>query len=192
MAQIKPFSLNMHSHSRRANLVTYPNLYFHSATSQYTSKDAKPVPPRFFPVFKDHIHYSLSSPSLASTCTPNFPSWYPPNQPSVKWNNEEITVIPLDQPYSISISHRHLQFLPSSPLSKLLGQKWQTEGKVSVGIPNIIMRWKLIQLLIFTLHLLSPVVMVQTDQRPFFFPKDVAKCSNWNLSCALAGCSHAL
>lgn len=82
ITQIKPFSLNMHSHSRRANLVTYPNLYFHSATSQYTSKDAKPVPPWFFPVFKDHIRYSLSSPSLASTCTPNFPSWYPPNQPS--------------------------------------------------------------------------------------------------------------
>lgn len=85
-------------------------------------------------------------------------------------------MVHLEKPYSISLYQSHLQFLPSSPLSKLIGQKCQKEGKVSAGKPTTRMMWKPTQLLIFTLYLPSPVFMVETDQSPFLFPKDAAKC----------------
>lgn len=85
-------------------------------------------------------------------------------------------MVHLEKPYFISLYQSHLQFLPSSPLSKLIGQKCQKEGKVSAGKPTTRMMWKPTQLLIFTLYLPSPVFMVETDQSPFLFPKDAAKC----------------
>lgn len=97
--QIKPFWLNMHSHSRRANLRTSPNLYFQGATLQNSSKDAKWAPPRFFPTFKDDILFPLITycplphlPLLAH----QFPLLVPTKKAfrtSGKWNNEEETVI---------------------------------------------------------------------------------------------------